>query len=81
MPKVLLLHGFSFFFFANEGSEPPHVHVSKADADAKFWLQPTIELEYFDGFSPRELKFIRETINDNYEYFMEKWNEFITNRG
>ncbi len=31
-----------FFFFAEEGHEPMHVHCKKGDADAKYWLDPEI---------------------------------------
>ena len=27
-----------FFFYSNEGSEPPHVHVESGDGTAKLWL-------------------------------------------
>src|SRR5262249_55675133 len=40
MPTVLIIQGFRFFFFSNEGSEPPHIHVEKGDGYAKFWLNP-----------------------------------------
>ncbi|MBX7115888.1 MAG: DUF4160 domain-containing protein [Myxococcaceae bacterium] len=26
MPTLLVIEGFRFFFFSNEGMEPPHVH-------------------------------------------------------
>jgi hypothetical protein len=38
MPTLLRVEGFRFFFFSNEGQEPPHVHVSKGDGVAKLWL-------------------------------------------
>jgi len=38
VPTLLLVDGFRFYFFSNEGSEPPHVHVSKGDAIGKLWL-------------------------------------------
>jgi hypothetical protein len=37
---VLLAEGFRFFFFSNEGTEPPHIHVERGDGYAKFWLEP-----------------------------------------
>jgi hypothetical protein len=42
MPKVFSWNGFRFHFFPDEGDprEPMHIHVEKADADAKFWLYP-----------------------------------------
>ena len=40
MPTVLRLGPFRFFFFSNEGTEPPHVHVERGDGHGKFWLDP-----------------------------------------
>jgi hypothetical protein len=42
MPTILRIAGFRFFFFSNEGEEPPHVHVERAESVAKFWLQPEV---------------------------------------
>jgi hypothetical protein len=38
MPTILILSGWRFFFFADEGNEPIHVHCKKGDADAKYWF-------------------------------------------
>jgi hypothetical protein len=38
MPTVLFLKGWRFYFYSNERDEPPHIHVAKADAEGKFWL-------------------------------------------
>ncbi len=40
MPTVLRLQGFRFFFYSNENDEPMHVHVEKAEAVGKIWLEP-----------------------------------------
>ncbi|WP_210386081.1 DUF4160 domain-containing protein [Phyllobacterium sp. SYP-B3895] len=37
MPTVLRLNGFRFFFYSDEGSEPPHIQVTNGDTVAKFW--------------------------------------------
>jgi hypothetical protein len=31
---------FRFYFYSHEPNEPPHVHVDKADARIKVWLDP-----------------------------------------
>ncbi len=36
MPTVTRIGAYRFFFFSNEGTEPPHVHVEREDALAKF---------------------------------------------
>jgi hypothetical protein len=38
MPEVFRKLGFVFFFYANEGNEPIHIHVRKAGGFAKYWI-------------------------------------------
>lgn len=49
MPTVLLLGPYRFFFFSLENDEPPHIHVERDDAVAKYWLDP-VELASIAGF-------------------------------
>ena len=64
-----------FFFYSNENKEPVHVHVTKGNASGKVWLEPAIEIVYFDGFTKAEEKAIMEAILSNIEKFKMKWNE------
>src|SRR5206468_9378532 len=45
---------FVFFFYADDRTEPRHVHVQREARTAKFWLDP-IECEWSSGFSRSEL--------------------------
>ena len=45
MPTILLVAGWRFFFYSNEGNEPIHLHCQKGDAEAKFW----IDLDAFEA--------------------------------
>jgi hypothetical protein len=40
MPTVATIDGFRFFFYSEERTEPPHIHVEKGDFETKFWLDP-----------------------------------------
>lgn len=40
------------FFYSNEGVEPPHVHIRRERATAKFWLDP-VALSSASGFRRR----------------------------
>jgi hypothetical protein len=40
MPTILRIVAFRYFFYANEGQEPAHIHVQADNRLAKFWLQP-----------------------------------------
>jgi hypothetical protein len=74
MPTVLRVDGFRFFFFSNEGNEPPHIHVEQAERYAKFWLDP-VQLELNVGFRSRELSELRRLVFQHQALFREKWNE------
>ena len=64
MPTILREYGYRFFFFSNEGNEPPHIHIEKGNKYAKFWLNPT-ELAHFKNFNKPELTEIRKIIEQN----------------
>jgi hypothetical protein len=76
MPTVLRVRGFRFFFFSEEGNEPPHVHVRKGDGVGKFWLGP-ISLAFSDGFKPKELADIVAILEKHERELIRKWNEII----
>jgi hypothetical protein len=74
MPEVFRKLGFVFFFYANEGNEPMHIHVRKAGGFAKYWMEP-IELEFSQGMKVSELKTAEELIKENNELIKSRWNE------
>jgi len=73
MPTILIIEGFRFFFFSNEGNEPPHVHVEKDNALAKYWLTPTVTLAKSYGYNSVELNKMLKLVEQNSELFKEKW--------
>lgn len=42
-PTVFRFKGYRFFFFSRE-EERMHVHVTCADGEAKFWMEPVVML-------------------------------------
>jgi hypothetical protein len=76
VPTVLRVDGYRFFFFSNEGSEPPHIHVQRAENYAKFWLQ-SLQLASNSGYTSREITRIRELIEQHQQLLVEAWNEFF----
>lgn len=79
MPKVLVINGFRFFFFSNEGDplEPCHIHVRKGNGLAKFWIEPQVRLAESIAFSAKDLRFIEQTINENLDTIKEAWNDYF----
>lgn len=74
MPTVMRVRGYRIFFYSNEGTEPPHVHVERADCTAKFWLRP-VELAARSGFKDRELRRIEKLIVTHRQKIEEAWHE------
>jgi hypothetical protein len=74
MPTVLRMRGFTFFFFSQEGNEPPHIHVKKGDGAAKFWLTP-VRLAKSAGFKKTELRAIMKIIETHEAQLLRAWNE------
>jgi hypothetical protein len=76
MPTVLRIGRYRFFFYSNEGEEPPHIHVQAAEDEAKFWLNP-VSLAANHGFRGRALNEIEQLIRDNETQLIEAWNGYF----
>ena len=81
MPKLLQKNGFSFYFWSEEGNEPPHVHVSKGEGLAKWWLTPKLRAEYSNGFKKPEQRQIKELIEEHHEAFIKAWEKYFNAHG
>lgn len=83
MPKVLLdFLGYTFYFWSNEGNEPPHVHVSKGQQVAnstKFWItRDGIKLAHNNSKIPqKDLKKIERYILANQDTILAQWYRFF----
>ena len=77
MPEVLREGPYRFLFYANEGNEPPHIHVRRNRQVAKFWLNP-LRLDRTGGLPQHEINRIRVIVEDHQAFFLERWNEFFS---
>ncbi|MEO9189460.1 MAG: DUF4160 domain-containing protein [Acetobacteraceae bacterium] len=76
MPTILRTEGFRLYFWSREPNEPPHVHVDKAGASAKVWLEP-VALASTAGYPARELGAIMRLIRAHQAELLEAWYEFF----
>ena len=76
MPTVLRVGRYRFFFFSNEGDEPPHIHVKAAGDEAKFWLGP-VRMAANYGFNGHELNEIRRVVERHRDELLEAWNDHL----
>lgn len=73
-PTVFREEGFRYFFFSRE--EPRmHVHVHCRDGEAKFWLEPEIELARNYRLSRKHLKQAEKTIEERYDELVGAWKK------
>ena len=71
--------GYTFKIFSNE-EERMHIHVIYERNEAKFWLEPCVELAKNSGFSEHELNNIRKIVERNAEQFKKQYKEHVGKR-
>ena len=76
-PTVFRFGGFRFYFFSRE--EPRlHVHVHHADGEAKFWLEPKIELAQNYGMNSSRLNKAQSLIRSHEDEIRVAWKEHFS---
>ena len=71
-PTIFRERGYRFYFFSRE--EPRmHVHVNHSDGEAKFWLEPVIELAQNVGLSAQELREVNNLVNLHEQEIKDAW--------
>lgn len=78
-PIFKRVDGFTFKIFSNEEARM-HIHVINAEKEAKFWLEPSIELDENYGFTSKEIKNITKIIAENADEFKDKYIRHIGKR-
>ena len=74
MPSIENIGPYRLFFYSSDGREPPHVHVRRDRAMAKFWLNP-VRLASSRRFDDHELRELQRTVEENRLRILEAWNE------
>lgn len=77
MPTVLRIKGYQFIFYAQDGREPPHIHIIKAGSDCKLWLDP-VRLAVNHGFKPHQLREAIRLTEEHEAFILGKWHEFFS---
>ena len=52
-----------------------HVHVHHSDGEAKYWLEPSIELAQNFGLSARELREAEDLVRIHEQEIKDAWNK------
>lgn len=54
-----------------------HVHVVSGDGEAKFWLEPAVELARNYNYSTRQLRIIESLIEAHWDELTTGWRNFF----
>jgi hypothetical protein len=76
MPTVMRIGPYRFHFYTREDHEPPHIHVTDDDLEAKFWLR-AVSLAANFGFAPADLFKIENLVVEHCQKLIQsyiKWH-------
>ncbi len=73
-PTIFRARGFRFYFFSREELRV-HVHVQHADGEAKFWLDPALELAVNHGLRTDELSTVEQLIREHENDIRTAWQQ------
>ena len=71
-PTVFREGSFRFFFFSREESRI-HIHVAHTDGEAKFWLEPSIELALNKGLNSKQVSEALSLVQQHREEILNAW--------
>jgi len=78
-PTVFREKGYRFYFLSNE-EKRVHIHVTCADGEAKFWIEPLISLSLFQGLNRTQLSEIQRIIEEHKNEIQESWQKHFYKR-
>jgi hypothetical protein len=71
-PTVFRYRNYRFYFFSREEARM-HVHVISPDGEAKFWLEPNIELAVNKKLSATELNELKHIVEERQNEIRQSW--------
>lgn len=77
-PTVFREKGYRFFFFSREETRM-HVHVISGDGEAKYWLEPNVELSKNSKYSSKQLNEIETLVEEHNDELISAWKKHFGN--
>jgi hypothetical protein len=73
-PTIFRARGYRFLFFSREEARM-HVHVLCSSGEAKFWLEPELELARNFHLSRAQLKMCEQIIQEHHDELIAAWRQ------
>lgn len=71
-PTIFKWKGYRFFFFSRE-ERRPHVHASCPDGEAKFWIEPAVDLATNHKLSQTQVMELKKTVEEKKNDILDAW--------
>jgi hypothetical protein len=71
-PVVLRVRGYRLYFFSRE-EQRPHVHAQHPTGEAKFWLEPHVELARNHGLTETRLAAALRIVQEHEHEIRAAW--------
>jgi hypothetical protein len=78
-PTIFRKKGYRFYFLSNE-EERIHIHITREEGEAKFWIEPIVSLAVYHGLNPRRLNEIQKIVEDHKDEIIEAWQRHFGKR-
>ena len=72
-PTVFRHKSYRFYFFSRE-EERKHIHIYSPDGEAKFWIEPSVELSVHKGLKKSELKELEKIVEEKKDEITSAWH-------
>ena len=79
-PTVFRYKNYRFLFFSREELRM-HIHVQCEDGEAKFWMEPEVELAMSSGLKSHQISEVGKIIEEKADEIRESWNRHFGSRG
>ena len=76
-PVVLRVRGYHLYFFSRE-ERRPHVHVQHSTGEAKFWLEPYVELARNYGLTEARLAAALRIVREHEHEIRAAWQRHFS---
>ncbi|WP_083439028.1 DUF4160 domain-containing protein [Herbaspirillum autotrophicum] len=76
MPTILRSGPYRLYFYSHEPNEPPHIHIDRDNASAKFWTEH-VALACNVGFSVHELGMLLQLVRRHRRFLVEAWHDWF----
>jgi hypothetical protein len=76
-PTILRIKGYRFYFLSNE-EKRMHVHITCAEGEAKFWLEPIVSLEKYYKLNSKRLTELQKMVEVHQNEIIKEWKKYFS---